>query len=320
MKNRLFADSFSPEEVSYNNCMLVVVSGYESRSTYLAHLIHNRDALHKFAKILVLGFAGHKDNPRRIENDIWYKSVGQSIVQLTSDHSDEALKLIVKSANELIEKSPDKSVRVHLDYSSMPRSWYCNIARTLPNSLRLLDCLSMWYCHGNYQEAQLPTAGVDDFVRYAGKPSLAANTRTHILGIGFDFVRSSAIKTVLDPQEMIVFYGVSDSFPEYRERALKENWNLIENASTVVALPTDDFVGSYGQLNYIVRDTLRGGDVILVPDGPKPLVLAASLISFEYGRPGVVSIHVKRRKDKGGGCFEVAGRGDPVAFDLFGIR
>lgn len=321
MKNYLFDTALTELADSASQiAILIAVSGYESRATYLCSRFRDDAGLSRSLKTLILGFSEHREEPGRKRNDQWYQDAGWKIDIPQSDNAIDALEVVYQYLDRVMDGAGDLPVSVHLDYSSMPRSWYCSFAEKIPQRLRVKDQLVMWYCHAQYTDAQLPTAGVDDFVRYAGKPSLAAVSRTHLVGLGFDSVRSSAIKMVLDPKSLVVFYGQSDAFPEYRDRVLRENDHMIVRASTVLPLPTDDFVRSYSQLNYLIRDLARGGDVIVVPDGPKPLVLASSYIVAQRSIPGVVCIHVKRRRDSSAPLPDIGGVGVPVGFSISGKR
>ena len=43
-------------------------------------------------------------------------------------------------------------------------------------------------------------------------------------------------------------------------------------------------------------NNLEVGDIVLVPDGPKPLIMAMSLIPEIVGIPGISCLHVSRNK------------------------
>jgi hypothetical protein len=69
----------------------------------------------------------------------------------------------------------------------------------------------------------------------------------------------------------------------------------------------------------MTREFSALGDVILVPDGPKPLVLAASLVPEFLCKPGIVSFHVRRRKTEHLSTVDVSAAGDIYGFSVNGV-
>jgi len=217
---------------------------------------------------------------------------------------------------EFICDNVDRDVEIHIDYSCMPRRWYSNIINVMAPLFRDNDVCYLWYTPGKYPEREYPTAGIEDFQVFSGKPSLNAKFRTHVFGLGFDNVRSRAIWSVIDPENLICVIATPIINIDYEKIVRECNKYIIRSANHVINIPIDDFTITYSKLSEIVHNFSRLGDVILVPDGPKPLILAASLIPFFVKSEGVVCFHVTRRHSKDFKPIDVSSLGDPVGFSF----
>src|SRR5262249_4156759 len=145
------------------------------------------------------------------------------------------------------------------------------------------------YTPGKYQETSYPTAGTSDFRIFSGRPTLSAPSRTHFFGLGFDRIRSQAIWSVLDPHNLVCFYADPAAEPAYVARVKRDNREALNAAAYTFKVPMDDFVIAYSKLMATVQQFRSMGDVIIVPDGPKPLVLASSIVPLAMEEPsGVV--------------------------------
>jgi hypothetical protein len=178
----------------------------------------------------------------------------------------------------------------------------------------------MWYAGGIYDGAEFPTAGVSDISLFCGQPTITPRVRTHIFGLGFDRIRASAIFRVLDPQKLVCFYGDPGIRHDYVERVREDNRDLLAAAQFDFVAPIGNFPEAFSRVADVVRDFSRLGDVILVPDGPKPLVLASSLVPEFFGRRGIVSLHVKRRKDQLSEGLNIEASGSIYGFSIAGTQ
>lgn len=59
----------------------------------------------------------------------------------------------------------EDSITVHIDYSSMPRSWYCKLPILLEKIIRKTDKIYFWYTEGDYPASheEYPSSGIDAF-------------------------------------------------------------------------------------------------------------------------------------------------------------
>ncbi len=298
--------------------LFIVASGYETRSIYWLSRILESLPLSDRVSCLVLGFEDFSTALARPKNDEFYKAQGLKPQAVSSTRRQEFEEFVKREVGSIVVRSGDQPVEVHVDYSCMPRLWYCRLPGLLEELLRPQDYAYLWYTPGVYPEADYPTAGVEDFQVFSGRPSLGASLRTHIFGLGFDRIRSQAIWSIIDPQQLVCFYADPAGKQEYVQRVESDNKAVLSIARHVFTVPIHDFAFAYSRITAVASEFGDQGDVILVPDGPKPLILAASLVPLRLGRQGITCFHVKRRKTEDFTPVDVQPLGDPVGFCFAG--
>ena len=296
---------------------LVAVSGYESRSRHwVCSALQQRVAIQDAFEVRhVFGMTEHRDVLSRPENDKFYSEQGLVPHLIDSDESAAFLSILADIVSSCVD-SCETPCEIHVDYSSMPRSWYCSIPLLLDSKLRPGDSGFLWYSPGEYPDSEYPTVGVNDFRVMSGRASLNPHFRTHLMGLGFDRIRSQAIWGVIDPENLITFYADPASRPDYVQTVRERNEDVLRAASHELPLPLFDISKSLETLISTVREFRSLGDVIIVPDGPKPFILASSMLPDLVGCEGVVCFHVARRKTRAIEPVDVVPHGDPFALRL----
>ena len=182
---------------------------------------------------------------------------------------------------------------------NMPRRWYCKLPSLLSEILRPGDKAFFWYSEGSYPDdyTQYPRAGIQSFVPFSGTASLRTESkRTHIIVLSYDKVRTEGTLSILDPEAFITCNAYDSSTREIHENVLEINESIISRAILSVSLHMDDFFFMLSKLCELANEFLPIGDVILVPDGPKPLIFAISLVPELLNKPGVTCLHIMRNK------------------------
>ena len=193
----------------------------------------------------------------------------------------------------------EETITIHIDYSSMPRKWYCRLPLLLRSNLREEDKVLFWYVAGRYpvDYEAYPSAGIDSF-SVLGKPSLRIGTkRMHVVGLSYDAVRTSAMISILDPDSYITCNAYNRDNKEISDNVRFVNEQVISRANMEISLRIDDFSFMISKLCEIANEFLPLGDVILLPDGPKPLIFAMSIVPLLLEKPGVTCLHVSRNKE-----------------------
>ncbi|MDP1990896.1 MAG: hypothetical protein Q8K00_07710 [Syntrophales bacterium] len=300
--------------------LFIVTSGYEARSIRWVERTLDDHTPSDKASYVVVGFKDFPATLSRPRNDQFYRKRGLEPSLESSEQQEALLERINVAVVKLLAESAGEPIEVHVDYSCMPRLWYCRLPLLLEKVLRRQDRVYFWYTPGRYPETEYPTAGVEDFHVFSGRPSLGAAYRTHIFGLGFDSTRSQAIWSIIDPQNLVCFYADPVFESEYVDRVKIDNRIVLSAANHKFTVPIDDFVLAYSKIAAVASEFRDSGDVILVPDGPKPLILAASLVPLRLSRRGITCFHVTRRKEKDFKPVDVEPLSDPVGFHFYGRR
>lgn len=274
------------------NAIFVCAIGYEERSYFLynhfKHIIKNNNIfLFAFEE-----YISKTDKKMRIKEEDT-DGVNLSRV-LYSDYAVFFDKII-----EIIKQKRDlgEDIELHIDYSYMPRRWYCELPMLIHNSLKKNDKVYFWYAEGEYPSnyQQYPCGGIKSYHAFSGKVSLRPNIkRTHIIALSYDKIRTEGLLTILDPEAFIACDAYDSSTREIHNNVISLNESILSRAEMSVSLHMDDFHFMLSKLSELVNELLPTNDVILVPDGPKPLIFAFSLIPYIVSMPGVTCLHVLR--------------------------
>ncbi len=271
--------------------IFICAIGYEERSYFIFDKINSVIA---DSNKLVINYVDYDitENSRHKINKI-KENPDISICEFEYHDTDKVINHILSFIRERVS---EHNVTVHVDYTSMPRGWFSRLVFELQKNKNYKSIF--WYTEGKYPEdyTQFPGAGIDEFMLFSGKPTLRIDKRFHIFGLSYDNFRTQAMISILDPEAYIVCLA-SNSNDENIKRNLKSiNNNIISQSRMSFALHVEDFESMINKLKEVVLDFVSIGDVVLVPDGPKPLIMAMSLIPDILGVPGISCLHVTRNK------------------------
>ena len=281
------------ETTTHENVDLFICSiNFEKRSYYIFDQIVRR-----LSKESLLVFA--TDNCIRYEvsakkiSEI--EELGYTVNRIRYHDYATVIARIESAIQKKLEKQ--RHVTIVVDYSSMPRSWYTRLPGVIERILRPKDIVYFWYSEGNYPAdySEYPTAGTDKaFEFFSGKASLLPQKRTHIFALSYDTSRTQGIIEKCEPEYVIVCEAHDPARHDIRQNIIDANENLMSQAAMVVSLDISDFSFMLTKLREIVKEQTRTSDVVIVPDGPKPLILAMSLIPDLIKENGITCIHAKR--------------------------
>lgn len=279
------------------NELLVFLVGYEPRSTYLYQ--KTKDSRNK-TNTLAIQFDSQGSKSRVLEE---LKEKEISIIDCNYEDWELARDAIIGFYNKRSEKMNGD---IHIDYSSMPRLWYTSLPNELRKNINKINRSYFWYTAGDYpiKNNDFPSAAINEILYFSGKslPSVDED-RYHIFGLGFDNVRTETIVSIIEPDSPICFYAYNPNNEEIRERVNGANKRIINNSTLTIATPINSFESILGQLTsttydllhnngYISRGMKRKCQVILVPDGPKPLIMAMSMITDVINEPGITCLRI----------------------------
>lgn len=282
---------FKEEDVTADDIFICTI-GYEERSRYLLTKI---ETIIRNENILVLYFDDLKTSKEiaAFLNEKNAKSI--KTMNIKYEQGEEVAEVIASFIDGLDELTG----KVYIDYSAMPRSWYSMLPVKVGS--QLLSEVYFLYVVGEYpcDYKTYPSAGIDSY-SLIGHPSLRNKKRLHVIGIGYDSIRTNALLSILDPDMYSVCSAHYSQDAEMEERVREVNRKALERAVSSLNLLVDDFSFLVARLCEMANEYLPLGDVVFVPDGPKPLIMAMSLVSQILDKEGIVCIHVSRNL----GCFE----------------
>ena len=269
--------------------------GYEHRSFYLLDYLLERFPL---AKKLIFLLNDYTKYPHVVEKVAQLREKNIHFHEV--DYLDGAIIQTIISDTVSLIKNEEKSISIHIDYSSMPRSWYCNMPITLSEVISEDDIVYFWYSEGEYPDSheEYPSAGIDSFSLFSGKPSLRIDgDRIHVLALGYDLIRTQAILSITDPNYLVSCMAYDPKRKGFLKSLRDVNVSVLARSAMTLSLHVDDFEFMVSKMCETANELVSTGDVILIPDGPKPLIFAMSLVPYLLNKVGITCLHITRNKE-----------------------
>lgn len=265
--------------------LIVLASGFEARSTNL--LLQIPESV--LDRVLVLGFAGDRNTLSRPQNDRIFGERGLSPEVCDSQLAYEALlreRLLHASHRRA------KPTRILIDYSVMTRSWYGMILTWLRYGARDDTVEADFvYSHGQYLSQFEPlhiesVAAIPGFEGYcAGSRSTAA-----VFGLGYDKYAVLALYELIEPDSVVCFLAQESRDDDRTKRAIQENSEIIRlSRRDPLRVPLSNVSEIYRLLYEAMTSIPTDCEIVAVPMGPKPHVLATLLIAQAI--PRVTCLH-----------------------------
>ena len=275
-----------------SNDLYIFTIGYEHRSFYLYdYVIDHFEA----SNIFVFVLDDHTKYPHTEKKVAELRAKNIPFLEVNYAQSVEVVSRILQIVSDFSHNND--SISVHVDYSSMPRSWYCRLPFLLQSKIRKEDKVYFWYSEGKYPTSysEYPSSGIESFSLFAGKPSLQIDgNRFHIVALSYDIIRTQAILSITDPSYLVTCIAYNTQQDDVLLSLKTANAPIISRAAMNLTLQLNDFSFMTSKLCELTNELLLAGDVILIPDGPKPLIFALSLVPDLVKKPGVVCLHVSR--------------------------
>lgn len=306
--------TFDPNNVEKQDLFICTI-GFEDRSTYLLRKLMNKVSSEN---IRVFCYKNLVDNNK--DNNIDKKRITIFVNDLINKGIDVAY-VEYKDAdivfNEIYSFIYSKKIgirKIYIDYSAMPRTWYSKLPLGLHS---LIEGIEYLYVVGKYEKGpeDYPCAGMEDLMPMIGNPSLNCNGGLHVLGIGYDSIRTMGIISRLDPASYCVCSARHSKNVTMEKLVRKVNKPIIDQAMFSVNFLMDDFSFMVAKLCEIAYEYSSLYDVSFVPDGPKPLIMAMALVPQIVNKDGVVCLLVSRNK-KGYKPVNVKPTKDIISFSI----
>lgn len=286
--------------LDYEQCfgadhLYVFAMGYEHRSFFLYDELQKKFPSNKPLVFALNDYTNHSDTAAKVK-ELKDREIPVYVESYSSSNNVHNKILEIVQSN--IEQRD--SITIHIDYSSMPRSWYCKLPLLLKKIMRDTDKVYFWYSEGEYPASheEYPSSGIESFSFFSGKPSLQIESnRIHVIALGYDVIRTQAILSITDPSYLVACYAYNPAREGFLDNLKQVNDPILARAAMTLSLHVDDFEFMVSKLCDIANELLPAGDVILIPDGPKPLIFALSLVPDFVGKHGLTCLHITRNSD-----------------------
>lgn len=273
--------------------LFITCLGYEERSCYIFNKLKPQLTSDS---CLLFSTNSHSTIPsiKKAINDS--KQLGIVCNKVQYNDSKKVHNLIISKVKKII--ATNENARIHIDYSSMPRSWYCKIPQLLCDFIGSKSQVYFWYSEGIYENFDdvYPTAGIDTYTLFSGKPTLFDGKRTHLIGVGYDTIRTNGIITLLNPESVIICYANNPNREDVATTVKSLNSEIMAESFMNLSLDITDFEFMIAKLSGIINElhSISNSDIVLIPDGPKPLIFSMSLIPWLLDKYGISCLHINR--------------------------
>lgn len=253
-------------------------SGYEQRSTYIPKLLN----IDRVKKAVIFGYKEGRTEFHREDNDRYFVSDWKQEPIIADDNDDT----VIYDQLRALEVKENSELRVLVDYSTMSRLWSASIlnwARFLTYGASLkIDFL---YAFGSYKGDFRPLI-IEDILAipgYEGSPISDAPSLA-IFGLGFDGVAALAALDQLEPNIVYAYLASPGAAEDYPDKAKNCNKTLINHyvKEKLLELPISSVEMTFRSLTELISPHRGKTNIILIPMGPKPHVLAAMLLCLRF--------------------------------------
>jgi hypothetical protein len=278
-------------------------SGYEARCIHIAHNMNPSRASHTAA----IGFSDLRNHRQRQSNDEFFQNQWGATPIVSSSGDDT---IVYSVLQKLL--APKQRLKILVDYSSMSRLWYAavlNWARYAAPSREVE--IDFAYAEALYELHRTPMV-IEDMLSIPGCEGGVIGLRETIavFGLGFHGLATLCVLERIEADIVYAYLASPASSEDYPELVKDLNRDLLDDAKTqqLLELPLASVETTYRYLGEFIMPHRPESNIILVPMGPKPHVLAAILIAMRFKDVACLRVSAKRTRPE-----EVSATGPIVA-------
>lgn len=287
------------------------VCGFETRCLYAYQRVKSR---YLFDECYIVPYRGYKDLESRQVNEVKWARVGTFLSECSGNASAEFRSSFIRLILKLDSKWGKGKYMLHIDISSMSRRWYGVIPKILQENIPD-QVVTFWYSVGKYGADEFVFSSINQVRYVAGRCRAASESRSVIIGLGFNGVRTSTLCEMFEGTQLYTIGIEPAADPKYVRLMRRVNKSLIERSyfAPVSVFSFEEMVGRIREIALAAQDS---GDAVLVADGPKPVVLACSMIPLTVRQPGVVAVHVGSGLTPGREPHNICAQGTVLGFEV----
>ena len=259
--------------------LVIVASGYESRSIRVAQLLEDEAVI--ISSKLVIGFEEHTDSCSRRDNDEALGRLGYRAISCSGKSESKSKKIF---DSYLVDAVNGQEGHILIDISSMTRTWYGMAIRALMDLVHHKRVsVHFVYSPTVYApppDSYPPNQVVDPVGGFTGN-ALPDKPTALILGLGYDRDRAIGIKDYLDPQQTLLFLSDPAADPKYVDDVTQANAEVISESGKERVYEYDFYncFMTFNKLLSVCTGVSRDWRVVLCSLGPKTFGLCAFLVA-----------------------------------------
>jgi len=266
-------------------------SGYEERCTYVASLVQPSAVENP----IILGFSELVSDGQRLKNDLFFDQRWTTNRINISGNDDQQVLVCLRA---LVAPSR-RRLRLLVDYSSMSRLWYAAIL----NWARYVEGLEeitvdLLYSVGDHRKAERTPMGIKDILALPGYEGATGprGSSVAVFGLGFDSLATLCVLDRLEPDICYSYYASPAAFRDYPERVRSANQEMIKvHSQRTLELPLSSVEQTFRYLVELITPHRGEANIVFVPMGPKPHVLATLLVAMRFREVGCLRVSGERK-------------------------
>lgn len=254
----------------------IAVSGFESRSTYLAGKIDTSTIPDR----IVLAYTELVDSLFRPYNDRRYNELGFTFCQVPS----KDISSLTGILDSICAKHKKDSLDILIDYSSMTKIWYNGILSYFSNLEDQYSSVNLWFCYSPSEFIRSQTKVSNKFFDSDIPRSQNNKPIALIMGLGFEPGRSEELALRSNANVTFAFYADPAFDERYVREVLENNQALLTKIShdKVVKYPIYDLNSINDSLTQLCIRLRLTHQLVLAPIGPKPFTLMCFILATRY--------------------------------------
>jgi hypothetical protein len=254
----------------------ITVSGFESRSAYLADKIDTTTIPEK----IVLAYNELNDVLFRKHNDAKYRDLGFTFYNVPS----KDISSLPGILDQICTKNRKENLDILIDYSCMAKIWYNGILNYFSELEECFSKVNLWFCYSPSEFTKSHTNVTNKFFDPVIPKSTGNKPIALILGLGFEKGRSEELAKQLDAQVTFAFYADPAYDERYVHEVLESNQVLLKKISEdkIIKYPIFDLNSISESLTKLCINLRLSHQLVLAPIGPKPFTLMCFILSTRY--------------------------------------
>ncbi len=271
------SNQISSENLQIQNFdVIIAVSGYESRSTYLSGKLD----VSKIYKRIVLAFNENNNTLFRKYNDSQFFDWGFTFYDVSVFDPSPLTEILDK--NCLYQ--PKQYLNILVDYSCMPKVWYKTIINYFLNLEEQLVNAKLWFSYSpsiysRFQSNTVKNIYSENLPAFRPDKDIAL-----FIGLGNENKIAENLLRQLKSKVTYLFYADPAVDERYVKDVLQNNQELIRQLKEdkVIKYPIHDLNSINNSLTDLCLKFRLENQLILAPIGPKPFNLMCYILTTRY--------------------------------------